>query len=72
MVPKHVFEINFFENKFEITVAFFQNYKPQTCRSYCCVEIKVFKIPVFEVILRTRNIKFIEELMSRSVYYKFN
>ncbi len=53
MVPKHIFEINFIEIKFEIKVAFFRNYKRQMCRSYSCVEIKVFEIPVFEVILLT-------------------
>ena len=40
MVPKHIFKINFFENKFEITVAFFLKLqatnlsKLPLCRNY--------------------------------------
>ncbi len=55
MVPKHIFEIKFFEIKFEITVTFFQNYKPQIWQSYRCVEITVFEIPVFKITLLTQK-----------------
>ncbi len=57
MVPKHIFELNFFEIKFEITVAFFSKLqatnflKLPSSRNYRCVEITVFKITVFEITL---------------------
>lgn len=58
LVPEHIFKIKFFKIKFKLTVAFLRNYKPAIFQNYPCVELTVFKLPIFEITLPYRfNIK---------------